>query len=119
MSAPKDPAELALVTLALTCRVRGCCEWDEKAARVFRGQFPLPDLTLDEVRETLIEQVTNGKEVIQVTETRENWSHYPFYYKVILDIEDLPRGLFVELRLIDDDPDVPTVHIVSVHKQST
>jgi hypothetical protein len=117
MAAPKNPAELALVRLAITCRVKGCVEWHDKAARIFREQETSVNLDPPEVKQALIDQVAGGKEVVQVPETRPEWSHFDFYYKVILDFDWLPRGLFIELRLNDDDPDVPTVQIVSAHRQ--
>src|SRR5262249_10569549 len=97
--------------------VVGCCEWQEKAARLFRSDPPLSGLTPEGVRDELIDFVGNGGDVLQVTETRAERNDRPFYYKVILPVHGLRRGLFVEMILIDDDPDVPSVEIVSCHEQ--
>lgn len=50
-------------------------------------------------------------------QTRPEWNDHRFYYKVILDIAGLKHGLFVEFRLVDDAPAVPTVQIVHAHPQ--
>ncbi len=50
-------------------------------------------------------------------ETRTEYRQHDFYYKVIIPVEEFPRGLFVELILVDADPEVPTVQIVNAHEQ--
>jgi hypothetical protein len=119
MAEPKDPDELKLVHLAVTLsHVTGCCEWDEKAARRFGSQPPLPNLTPEGVTQLLHEYVVNqGGEIIQAEEKREEYSDRPFYYKVVIPVEGLRRGLFVELVLDDDDADCPVVRIVNAHEQ--
>ena len=64
-----------------------------------------------------IDHVNGGGAITQVRETRTDRPDYRFYYKVILAISDFPRGVFVEHRLVDDDPAGPVVHIVSAHRQ--
>ncbi len=119
MAAPKDPAEVELALLAIrSCHVTGCCEWDEKAARRLRGQPPLPGLTPEGIRDLLYDFVANqGGEVIQMQETRPEYNDRPFFYKVIVPVQGLRHGLFVEIVLDDDDPDVPAVRIVNAHEQ--
>src|SRR5262245_19982481 len=119
MATPKDPNELSLVTLAITCGVIGCCEWDERAARRFRGAPPMSGLTPNGVKSDLIAHVCKGGAVVQVPETRPEYNDRPFYYKVILPVSGLRHGLFIEMVLVDDDPEVPTVHIVNAHEQNT
>jgi hypothetical protein len=57
--------------------------------------------------------------IIQVVETREGYrDDYRSYYKVILPIDGLPHGVFVEMRLTDsDDLEFPRVKIVRAHLQ--
>lgn len=117
MPAPKDPGEHALVLRAITCRVGGCCEWDEKAARRFRAVPPVSALTPEGVKEDLIAHVTAGGDVIQVAEIRPEYNYRPFYYKAIIPTPGLRHGLFVEIVLDDDDADVPSVRIVNCHEQ--
>ena len=69
------------------------------------------------VREMAIDYVRGGGSISQHNETRENYRDFAFYYKVTLPIVGFSRGVFVELRLIDEDPDNPTVLIVSAHRQ--
>lgn len=60
MAAPHDPAELELVRLAITCRVGGCCVWDNKALRVYKDQVALASLSAKEVQQFLVAQVCDG-----------------------------------------------------------
>jgi hypothetical protein len=117
MAAPKDPAEFALVVQAISCGVSGCCEWDDKAARRFRQNPPVAGLTPEGVKDTLVEFVSKGGSVVQVKETRPAYDDRPFYYKVILPMDGLKYGLFVEIVLDDDDSDLPAVRMVNCHVQ--
>jgi hypothetical protein len=54
----------------------------------------------------------------QVVESRPQYLEYGWYYKVKLDYDFLPRPVFVEIILTDDDEEVPTATIVSVHLDS-
>ena len=56
--------------------------------------------------------------VIQVEESRPEYDDRSFYYKAIIPVEGLPHGLFVEIILDDDDPELPSVRIVNAHKQT-
>ena len=119
-----DPSELHLVAEAfkLACGSRGYVtgyvEWDENAARVSRGKLArLDGLSPEFVREPVIDFVEDGGVISQHEETREDWKSFRFYYKVILMVPGVRRGVFVELRLIDDDPENPAVLIVSAHAQ--
>lgn len=118
MATPGDPAELALVVKAITCGVGGCCEWDERAARRFRASPPLPGLTPEGIKDELMAHVGGGGDVIQVGETRPEWNDRPFYYKVVLFCPALRYGLFIEIVLDDNDPDLPAVRMVNCHEQT-
>jgi hypothetical protein len=120
MAEPKDPNELELVRLAIAnAHVTGCCEWDEKAARRFFSQPVLPGLTPEGVKSFLHEFVANEQGSIhQVTETRPEYADRPFYYKAVIPVDGLPHGLFVEIIMDDDDPELPAVRIVNAHKQT-
>lgn len=118
MPPPKDPAEHALVVSAITCGVTGCCEWDDKGARRFRSSPPLPGLTPEGAKDELVNHVNKGGDVVQVDETRPEYNDRPFYYKVIVPVAGLRHGLFIEIVLDDDDPDLPAVRIVNCHEQT-
>jgi hypothetical protein len=52
-----------------------------------------------------------------VEETRPEYEDRPFYYKAIIPVPEFRHGLFVEIVLDDDDPDLPTVRLVNAHEQ--
>jgi len=114
-----DMDEANLVHGAIISRVTGDCEWDDRAARRVRCDRDLQGLTPEYIRELLRDHVTqHGIGVIdQRPETRSEYSDYRFYYRVIVPVEEFQHGLFVELRLVDDDPDAPAVRIVNAHEQ--
>jgi hypothetical protein len=98
--------------------VTGYVEWDADAAAVARGKLAeLDGLTPEAVRIMAIDFVNCGGVVNQNRETRLEWSEFPFKYDVKLNVPGFPSGVYVELRLIDLDPDAPVVHIVSAHKR--
>lgn len=118
-----DPAELALVYKALALArsesgyVTGYVEWcDDRAAAVARSNLSDHGLTPEDIRCSTIDFVAVGGKIDQVPETRSGYD-YPYYYKVILEVTGVPRGVFVEMRLVDDDEADPAVHIVSAHRQ--
>ena len=61
--------------------------------------------------------VHGGGSITQHQERRENHPDFKFHYKITLPVAGFPRGVFVELRLIDEDPDNPAVLIVGAHRQ--
>ena len=65
----------------------------------------------------VIDFVHGGGLVAQYKETRQNHPDFRSYYKITLTVAGFPRGVFVELRLIDEDPDNPAVLIVGAHRQ--
>ena len=119
IAAPSADDELALVRLAVSmARTRGCCEWsDQEIARV-RNQPPAPGITPEAIKWLLFEHVQSGGELLQVKEERENWrDQRDYWYKAIIPFEGLPRGLFVEIIMVDPDRDCPSVEIVNAHAQ--
>lgn len=106
----EDPDELALVIQALRDGLGHCVVWHERGARLVREDRDLAGLTPAFIRREVIALVRSQTEpssvMKQIPETREEWrSRYRFYDKVILPVEDYPLGLFVEMRLTDDDPE--------------
>ena len=113
-----DLRQLALLLKALQSGLSNCVEWDEKAARRVRGDPDLYGLTPTAIKKELLDFVGGG-EVRQVKETRERWKDlYDFYYKAIIPLDGFPHGLFVEIRLSDDDEDYPEVLLVNAHVQT-
>ncbi len=111
-----DPAELALVRKAISLhRYAGCCEWNDKSAILVASQqphLPMPS----QLRTLLCDHVLHNQgQVVQVVEKRN--FNFRYYYKVIIPHDKFRRGLFVELRVKDRDPDFPEVEIVNAHEQ--
>ena len=81
----------------------------------------LRPLTADGVRDLLRQFVLNGNYLNERSETREEYiaadPDNPFWYRAIIPVAGLPHGLFVEVKLVDDDAKEPWVEIVSAHRQ--
>ena len=104
-----DPDEHALVVKALQDGLGNCVIWHEKGAQLVRDDTALRGVTPEFILRAVIQLVrtaTSPSSVVrQVAEKREGWrDHYRFYYKVILPVMGFKHGLFVEMRLTDDDP---------------
>ena len=54
-----------------------------------------------------------GGEIDQTRETRPQWSQERYHYDFRIEIAG--RSLYIETILVEDDPDDPTVHVVSIH----
>jgi hypothetical protein len=117
-----DPGEHALVTKAfqLACGasgyVTGYVEWSERGANNSRRNLSELGLTPEGIREMAIEHVRAGRQIIQVRETEEGHDR-PHYYKIILDVTGVLTGVFVKIRLDDEDSNNPAVLLVSAHRQ--
>ncbi len=120
MPQPRDPTEHSLVIKALTTGLSDCVEWKNDAllGRV-RSDPDLQGLTPRTIRGDVINKAKSfPHEIIQVPEVRAEYqADRDYYYKVFLDYAGLPYQIFVELILNDDDPELPAVTIVSVHRQ--
>ncbi len=113
--------ELRLVNAALRSGLSNCVIWwDEKVERRIRQNKDLADFTPNRIIDVLIDWVEAGGKIVQVKETRTEYSsHFDFYYKAILLIghASFSNGLFVEMRLTDTDEDCPMVSLVNAHPQ--
>jgi hypothetical protein len=54
-----------------------------------------------------------GGEIDQVPETRPEWNEQRYHYDFRIQIGD--RLIYIETILVEDDPNDPTVHVVSIH----
>jgi hypothetical protein len=54
-----------------------------------------------------------GGEIDQVRETRPEWTRERFHHDFRVEIGG--RLLYIETILAADDPDDPTIHVVSIH----
>ena len=120
MAAPRDPAKLTLVRLAISmAKTRGCCEWNDREISRVRAQPPAAGLSPEAIKRLLHEHVLAGGDVVQVKEEREGWrGECDYWYKAIIPIEGLSHGLFIEVIMVDPDPECPSVEIVNAHPQA-
>ena len=117
-----DPEEHALVVKALWDGLGNCVKWHEKGLKLARDDATLRGVTPAWILSEVIRLVRTSPDpasvVRQVPEKREGWrDQYRFYYKVILPVPGFKHGLFVEMRLRDDDPEFPAVTLVRAHTQ--
>jgi hypothetical protein len=73
----------------------------------------LGGLELRDVAKALNDFVVAGNTIDQQPERRPEWDIWPFHYDFRLMIGI--RHLCIETILQDDDPNDPTIHIVSIH----
>lgn len=73
----------------------------------------LGGLTLKDVAKAMHDSLQQGDIVDQVPETRPEWSIWPFHYDFRVKLAG--RGIYIETILVDDDPNDPTIHLVSIH----
>ena len=115
--APEEEFDLVKKAILLGRTVTGCCEWEDRALRRIEKDPEVAGLTPSAIRQLTIEFVAADGIIRQVTEQRPEFNDYDFYYKVILSVPEFPHELFVELRLVDPDTDLPTVLLVNAHPQ--
>jgi hypothetical protein len=73
----------------------------------------LGGLTLKDVAKAMDRHIQRGDAIDQVPETRPEYSVWPFHYDFRLQLAG--RLVYIETILNDDDPNDPTIHIVSIH----
>jgi hypothetical protein len=113
-----DPSEeYDLVLKALTSGLSNCVEWvNDKAARRVRGNPANQGLTPEEIKRLLREFVAAGGRIEQRREEREEYrGRRDYWYRAVIPLDGFRDGLFVEMELSDDDPDVPMVSLLNAH----
>jgi hypothetical protein len=118
-----------LVHQAIAAGVFGQIQWDDRADERARSNAELQGLTPEGIRRLLHEFVCGGGRLDERVEARPEWleanADKPAYYRdcwyrALVPVSDLfPNGLFIEVRLFDDDPQDPWVEIVNAHPQSS
>jgi hypothetical protein len=107
-----DPEILARLRHALSqWQFTGYITW-KSIARQWLEQN-LEGLTTRSVGEEMFRFLAAGGEIDQVPETRPQWNEQRFHYDFRMDIGG--RFLYIETILVEDDPDDPTIHVVSIH----
>lgn len=110
------PDDVELVRKAILSSTTGDCEWSDSAIRIMRSDPSLSGLTEEGVESLLQEYIAQGGSIDRRAEKR---TEYPqdFWYRVIVPMKQFKHGLFIEIILVDEDPEAPIVQIVSVHEQ--
>jgi len=116
-----------LVHRAIAAGIFGQIQWDDRADAKARSNPDLLGLTPEIIRRMLHEFVRGGAKLDERQEERLEWleanadrpAYYrEYWYRAVLAVPDLfPRGLFIEVRLFDDDSQDPWVEIVNAHPQ--
>jgi len=73
----------------------------------------LEGFTTRSIAEEMFRFVATGGEVDQVREMRPQWSEHQYHYDYRIEIGG--RLLYIETMLIENHPDDPTIHVVSIH----
>ena len=53
----------------------------------------------------------------QRREQRRHYSHRDYWYAAVIPESGFKHGLFVEMELIDDDPELPVVALLNAHPE--
>lgn len=108
-----------LVRLAFTCGASNCVIWiDDQAEILVRRRFAALGLTPTGIKQILQDWMLAGRPFDERRETRSEYAaNREFWYRAIIPVDGLPRGLFVEMELSDPDPEYPTVTILNAHEQ--
>ncbi len=73
----------------------------------------LGGLNLKAVAKAMYEFLQEGGVIDQVKENRPEWNMWPYHYDFRLSLAG--RNIYIETILQDDDPNDPTIEIVSIH----
>lgn len=114
---------LDLVVKAISAGLFGNIQVASPAARLIRLDPDFEGRNDVWVRRTLREFLLAGG-LLDVRENRNRPEYqvvHPYWYRAVIPVElrAMPRGLFVELILVDPDETDPFVEIVSAHRQTT
>ena len=106
-----DPTLLTAYQNALgNHRFEGYVNWTEVAARWVRSE--LEGFTTTAVAELMHDYVTSGGRIDQVRETRPEWPQHKYHYDLRFEIAG--RRVYVETRLLFDDPTDPDDPVILV-----
>ncbi len=118
----EDARELALVEKAIRSGLSNCFDWaDDKILARVRSEPSLQGLTPEYIKRRLHAFIAKeGGRIDQRKEEREYWKdRQRFWYRAVIPEDGFPRGIFVEIILVDDDDDCPVVALANAHSQRT
>jgi hypothetical protein len=70
-------------------------------------------LDLKTVAKLMYDHLQQGGVIDQIRETRPEWNVWPYHYDFRLELAG--KSIYIETVLQDDDPNDPTIEIVSIH----
>ncbi|HEY4760625.1 MAG TPA: hypothetical protein VIH42_08605 [Thermoguttaceae bacterium] len=112
MAPLSDPLIIAKIYQALSeWNCTGYITW--KAIARAWVQANLEGMTTRAVGEEMFRFVDAGGQIDQVIESRPEWSEHRFHYDFRIPIAG--RIPYIETILVEDDPEDPTIHVVSIH----
>jgi hypothetical protein len=111
-----NPDDVELVRRAIISHTTGDCEWEEREAERFRPYRYLQGLTPEYIRTLLQDHVREGGRIDRRVERRPEYDYRDYWYRVIIPLTEFRHGLFVEIILVDEDPEAPAVQIVNAHE---
>jgi hypothetical protein len=107
-----DPVILAKLRHALgEWNCTGYITWKKVAREWVETQ--LEGFTTRAIGEAMCRYVDAGGKIDQVKETRPEWSEQRYHFDFRLTLDE--RQVYVETILIEDVPNDPTIHVVSIH----
>ncbi|NLS97242.1 MAG: hypothetical protein GXX96_34320 [Planctomycetaceae bacterium] len=107
-----DPDTLAKFNHALgQWRFTGYITWEAIARRWVEDN--LEGWTTRAVAEEMWRHFETGGRIDEIRETRPEWTEYRYHYDFRIQFAD--RLVYVETLLIEDEPNDPTIHVVSIH----
>ena len=116
-----DSDQIDLVHQAIAAPTWGNIEWKDAAYQRVLDDPALQGFTPLGIRLLLREFVVNGNRLTGRHETRTEYLDEnpddPYWYRAIIPVPQFPKGLFVEVRMLDDDVNEPWVQIVNAHRQ--
>ena len=118
-----DAHKLDLVHLAIRSGVLGHIRWKAAAEQLVREDpaMIVARVTPAEIRKLLRQFVLAGNSLDVRSETRAEYLEEspddPYWYRAVVPFAGFPKGLFVEVKLADEDPVEPWIEIVSAHPQ--
>lgn len=105
------PSRLDLVQKAICAGTMGHIEWKPSAYEVVRDDPEMEGFTPEGIRRLLREFVFAGNCLNVRHERRTEFSEEnpdePYWYRAVIPVDQFPKGLFVEVKLIDDDEKAP------------
>jgi hypothetical protein len=111
-----------LVLKAILAGTLGHIQIKPSVYREIRDDPDLAPYSPAGIKEILRSFVMGGQDLEVRQETRKEWLEDcpddPWWYRAVIPVPGFPKGLFQEVKLIDDDENDPWVEIVSVHRQT-